>query len=86
MKVVEPIRKPPLWEAVLEGLRDAILGGALPAGSTLVEADLAARFGTSRGPIREALRDAERPGSADEVARQLVAELEAEWLPKGSRT
>jgi Virulence factor len=27
--------------------------------------------------------DFERPGSADEVAAQLVAELEQQWLPEG---
>jgi hypothetical protein len=26
--------------------------------------------------------ESERPGSAEDVARELVAELEAEWLPK----
>lgn len=30
--------------------------------------------------------DADRPGSAEEVAQQVIAELEEEWLPKGSRT
>jgi hypothetical protein len=30
--------------------------------------------------------DFERPGSPDEVAHEVVAELEEEWLPGGSRT
>jgi DNA-binding GntR family transcriptional regulator len=82
MNVIEPIRKPPLWEAVLEGLRDAILGGALPAGSTLVEADLAARFGTSRGPIREAVRELVREGLVVEFDRRgnVVSTLDARDL------
>jgi DNA-binding GntR family transcriptional regulator len=61
------VRQPQLWEAVAERLRAAILGGDLPAGSKLVEAELAEQFGTSRGPVREAIR---------ELARErLVAEL-----------
>ncbi|HTF49925.1 MAG TPA: GntR family transcriptional regulator [Pseudonocardia sp.] len=37
-------------------LRAEILTGALPVGTLLVEASLAARFGVSRGPVRDALR------------------------------
>lgn len=42
--------------AVLATLRARILSGALPAGSRLREAHLAADLGTSRTPVREALR------------------------------
>lgn len=40
-----------------EALRSAILSGALPGGSRLVQADLAAELRVSTTPIREALRD-----------------------------
>lgn len=42
--------------AITEALRQAILSGALPAGSALVEAELARQFGTSKTPVRDALR------------------------------
>jgi len=41
---------------IVERLRDDILAGSLSPGSRLVECDLTARFGVSRGPVREALR------------------------------
>jgi DNA-binding GntR family transcriptional regulator len=68
--VIEPVRKPPLWEAVLTRMREAILSGELHAGEKLVEADLAGRFGTSRGPIREAVRELVREGLVAEFDRR----------------
>src|SRR3972149_275775 len=53
-----------LWETVADRLRDEILDGRLPAGSRLVEAELAVRFGVSRGPIRDALTELARGGLA----------------------
>lgn len=80
--MIEPVRTPPLWEAVLERLRDAILSGQLQAGSKLVEADLAERFGTSRGPIREAVRELVREGLVVEFDRRgnVVSTLDARDL------
>ena len=53
-----PMRLPRATYAsmVTERLRDSIVNGSLEAGSQLSEADLAARFGVSRGPVREALQ------------------------------
>jgi DNA-binding GntR family transcriptional regulator len=68
--VIEPVRRPPLWEAVLERMRGAILAGELPSGTKLVEVDLAERFGTSRGPIREAIRELVREGLVVEFDRR----------------
>lgn len=45
-----------MTETVVERIVDAIARGQFPAGSRLIEANLARRFGVSRGPIREALR------------------------------
>jgi len=47
---------------VAEAIRDAIIGGQLEPGQRLTELDLAAQLGTSRAPIREALRELEREG------------------------
>jgi DNA-binding GntR family transcriptional regulator len=59
-----------LWESVSDQLRDEILDGRLAAGSRLVEMDLAARFGVSRGPVRDALRDLARQGLALDLPRR----------------
>lgn len=47
---------------VVKELRNAIVSGALPPGTRLVEFDLAERFAVSRGPVREALRQLDSQG------------------------
>lgn len=47
---------------VYEGLRAAIVSGEYDAGEPLVEVVLAERYGTSRTPVREALRRLEQDG------------------------
>ena len=59
-----------LWEAVADQLRDEILEGRLAAGSRLVETELADRFGVSRGPVRDALRELARAGLAVDLPRR----------------
>lgn len=59
-----------LWEAVSDQLRDEILDGRLAAGTRLVETDLADRFGVSRGPVRDALRELARAGLAVDLPRR----------------
>ncbi len=49
-------------EHIASVLREAILGGALPGGRSLGQDSLAARFGVSRIPVREALRCLEAEG------------------------
>ncbi len=51
-------------------MRSAIIGGSLSAGSKLIESELAEHFGTSRGPIREAIRELSREGLVAEVPRR----------------
>jgi DNA-binding GntR family transcriptional regulator len=49
-------------------LRSAILHGQLLAGDRLTELDIAARLGTSQGPVREALQRLEHEGLVIRVA------------------
>lgn len=59
-----------LWEGIAEALREAIVSGALTAGSNLVEADLAETFEVSRGPVRDALRELAREGLVVDLPRR----------------
>jgi DNA-binding GntR family transcriptional regulator len=59
-----------LWEQVVVRLRREISSGALGPGTRLIETELADRFGVSRGPIREALRELVRSGLVVERPRQ----------------
>ncbi|GAA4924648.1 GntR family transcriptional regulator [Streptomyces coeruleoprunus] len=47
---------PSRTQYVLEAVKHAILTGQLPPGRALVEAELAAKFGVSKTPVREALK------------------------------
>ena len=53
---IDPLKKPTLASMVTDRLRELIVEGAYEPGEQLNEVDLASRFGTSRGPIREGLR------------------------------
>ena len=52
----EPISRTTLSGQVTERLRDGILAGLYSQGEQLNEAELARRFGVSRGPLREAMQ------------------------------
>jgi DNA-binding GntR family transcriptional regulator len=54
--VIEPITVSGLADEIAYRLRAEILDGKLPSGARLQHEELAARFGVSRTPIREALR------------------------------
>jgi DNA-binding GntR family transcriptional regulator len=68
-----------LVELTLRRLRLEILSGALAPGERLVEEHLTQRFGTSRAPLREALRQLAQQGLIDYLPRRgvRVAELSA---------
>ena len=51
-----------LRQEVLEALRTAILSNEIKAGTRLLEAEVAARMGVSRAPVREAVRHLEQEG------------------------
>ena len=55
-QAAEPISRTTLSEQVTERLRDGILAGVYSQGEQLNEAELARRFGVSRGPLREAMQ------------------------------
>jgi DNA-binding GntR family transcriptional regulator len=59
-----------LREKILENIRDAIISGALKAGSRVSEPDLAERYGISRTPIREAFRQLESEGYLTVIPRR----------------
>ena len=54
---------------VYDELRQQILGGALPAGRTLVENSVAEQLDVSRTPVREALRRLEQDGLVERAGR-----------------
>jgi GntR family transcriptional regulator, gluconate operon transcriptional repressor len=58
------------WEVVYDDLRALILAGELHPGERLVETELAVRFGVSRGPVREAIRQLEVAGLAIRTQRR----------------
>jgi DNA-binding GntR family transcriptional regulator len=66
-----------LGEQAFRSLRDAIIRGALPAGSKISERGLAASLGISAQPVREALRRLERDGLVVTLPRSgtVVAEV-----------
>ena len=62
-RLLAPIRKTRLAEAIADRIRRLILDGAFPAGRPLPsERELAQRFGVSRGSVRDALRVLETIG------------------------
>jgi len=60
----------PLRDQVLAALRTAIINGSYPPGQRLTEDRLAADFGVSRNPVREALRVAETEGFVVSLPRR----------------
>jgi len=52
----------PRRQRVIEALREAIVGGRLEPGDRLIEKRLSTDLETSRGPVREALRQLEHEG------------------------
>lgn len=68
--MADPLTVPELWNVVAEKLSQEIVIGKIPPGSRLIESKLAERFGISRGPVREALRELERQGMVTSVSRR----------------
>lgn len=68
-----------LHEHVYKRLRDEILSAEIPPGASLRVLHLAARFGTSQAPIREALRRLTDEGLAVTVPYKGTVAKEATW-------
>jgi DNA-binding GntR family transcriptional regulator len=79
MELGGALESPSLVELTLTRLRHEILSGALAPGERLVEEQLTQRFGTSRAPLREALRQLAQQGLIEHLPRRgvRVAELSA---------
>jgi DNA-binding GntR family transcriptional regulator len=67
---------------VADALREAIHGGRLPDGAELNQAAIAAHFGVSRVPVREAMRELQAEGLIDSHAhrRAVVRALDLDRL------
>lgn len=68
--LARPARPPSLAVRIADALSDAIAGGAIEAGSRLVETEIAARMGVSRVPLREALKLLEAQGIVEVLAHR----------------
>ena len=62
MNLTGQLQKRPAPELVRDGVREAILRGVIPEGTQLRQDQLAEQYGTSRIPVREALRQLESEG------------------------
>lgn len=69
-------------EALAQRLRDEIAEGKLLPGQAIPQEEISARFGVSRSPLREALRQLEAEGAIEYRANRgaVVATIDAESL------
>jgi DNA-binding GntR family transcriptional regulator len=69
-------------EALAQRLRDEIAEGKLLPGQAIPQEEISARFGVSRSPLREALRQLEAEGAIEYRANRgaVVASIDAESL------
>ncbi len=80
--LVPPVQRRTVTEEVLDRLRDLLLRGVLRPGARIDQADLAASFGVSTVPVREALLRLESAGLVHLVPHRgvFVAEVSIEEL------
>jgi DNA-binding GntR family transcriptional regulator len=67
---IQRLDQSPLRDRVHSQLEELITSGAFPAGSKLVEGEIAGLLGVSRGPVRETLQILSRDGFVDLRPRQ----------------
>jgi DNA-binding GntR family transcriptional regulator len=67
---LQPLQATTLRHEAFTAIRHEILAGRLAPGARLVEADLAARLGVSRNPIREAITRLEQQGLVVSIANR----------------
>lgn len=75
-----PIQRESFETRVAQALRELIVSGELPAGTPLVQRDLADRLGVSQTPVRLGLTELERAGLVEvgDTGRALVRHLTRE--------
>jgi DNA-binding GntR family transcriptional regulator len=69
-RYLAPMLDLPVSDRLFDQLAEAIVGGELAAGARISEPDLAARYGTSRAPLREAIRRLEERKLVSRIAHQ----------------
>lgn len=74
--VLEPLERKSTPSIIADKLRDAIKYGELAAGQQLGEADLAAKLGVSRGPLREGMQRLTQEGLLQAVPNRGVFVVE----------
>ena len=82
LEAIEPIARASVEHRVAQTLREMIVTGKLPAGTPLVQRELAERLGVSQTPVRLALMELERDGlvAVGETGRAIVSRLTREDL------
>jgi DNA-binding GntR family transcriptional regulator len=77
-----PLQRNPLGNQIADTLRREILLGVLPAGTQVSQQQLCERFGTSRMPVRDALRELVHEGlmTLDSARHIVVAPLSKQDL------
>lgn len=73
---LEPVARQSTAELIADRLRVAIMRGTLAPGSQLGEADLAAKFQVSRGPVREAMQRLVSEGLLNSVRHRGIFVIE----------
>ena len=68
-------------EAVYDALQSAILSGNLPPGEHLRQEEVAAQWGVSQTPVREAFRRLESEGLVEHAANRGVVVRGIPWAP-----
>jgi DNA-binding GntR family transcriptional regulator len=68
-------------ESVYEALQDAILSGRLQEGEHLRQEDIAAQWGVSQTPVREAFRRLESEGLVEHSPNRGVIVRGIPWAP-----
>jgi DNA-binding GntR family transcriptional regulator len=79
LEELAPVRPRTTSEIIADRLREQVVSGAFPPGSRMVEPQLAARLGVSRGPVREALQRLVQEGLLINIPNRgvFVVELDA---------
>jgi DNA-binding GntR family transcriptional regulator len=68
--IFTPANSPNLREVIYDRIKEAIVTGAIPAGSKLSEINISKQFEVSRTPVREAIRQLAETGLVSLTARR----------------